>query len=71
MYRFCLEPVLVKVSRGVRWTVKRSLVRMILLRRRPLPGILAACLCLMVTAATVTQFRYGADPRPRGTREAG
>lgn len=73
MYQFCVALVL-KVSRGFRWAVKRSLLRVILLRRRPLPGLLAACLCLMVTAATVTQFRYVEDPnrgRARGTPETG
>lgn len=74
MYQFGVALVL-KVSRGFRWAVKRSLLRVILLRRRPLPGLLAACLCLMVTAATVTQFRYVEDPnrggRARETRETG
>ena len=59
----------VKLSRGCSWAARRSLSRVILLRRRPLPGILAACLCLIVTAATFTQPRLQDQGRSRGIRE--
>ena len=71
MYHRCAAPLLVKLTRASRWVVKRSLSRVMLLRRRPLPGILVACLCLIVTAATFTHFRYQEQGRYRETRETG
>ena len=71
MYHHCAAPLLAKLTRASRWVVKRSLSRVIPLRQRPLPGILVVCLCLIVTAATVTHFRYQDQGRYRETRETG